>query len=217
MMKLLKKELRLAASPVTYLFIFFGMTALIPGYPILIGSFFLGLGLFQSFQTAREANDLTYTALLPVAKTDAVRAKYLFCGFIQLCYLLLTSAVTLIRMTALSGAKVYINNPMMNANLVYLGFVMLSLGLFQSVFVGGFFKTGYSLARPFLRFIILSFLTVGLGETLFHLPGMSALNSPGFSNIGLQLAALLLGAISYFALTAVSVQRSLRSFERIDL
>ena len=70
MIKLLRKEIQLAASPLSYFFIGFGLMAFVPGYPILVGSFFVCLGLFQSFQTAREANDLTYTALLPVANRD---------------------------------------------------------------------------------------------------------------------------------------------------
>lgn len=118
MIRLLKKEMKLAASPLSYLFIIFGLMAFVPGYPILVSAFFLCLGLFQSFQAAREANDITYTALLPVAKADVVRAKYLFCGFVQLCYFALTAAVTLIRMTVLSEAAVYRSNPLMNANLV---------------------------------------------------------------------------------------------------
>lgn len=99
-------------------------------------------------QTAREANDITYTALLPVAKADVVRAKYLFCGFIQLCYFMLTVAVTLIRMTVLSEAAVYRSNPLMNANLVYLGFVLLILGLFNGIFIGGFLEPPINLPSP---------------------------------------------------------------------
>lgn len=59
MIKLLRKEIQLAASPLSYFFIGFGLMAFVPGYPILVGSFFVCLGLFQSFQTAREANDLS--------------------------------------------------------------------------------------------------------------------------------------------------------------
>ena len=217
MMTLLKKEMKLAASPLSYIFIAFGLIAFIPGYPILVSSFFLCLGLFQSFQTAREANDLLYTALLPVAKTDAVRAKYLFCGFIEFCYFALTAAATLLRMTVLSEVEVYRNNPLMNANLVYLGFVLLILGLFQCIFVGGFFKTAYRFARPFVTFIVAAFLVVGLGEALFHIPGMAALNAFGFAHIGLQICVLLLGMVIYFSLTLLSMQRAMRNFEKIDL
>ena len=53
MSALLKKELRLGALLLTYLFIGFGLMAMIPGYPILCGVFFITLGIFQSFLNAR--------------------------------------------------------------------------------------------------------------------------------------------------------------------
>ncbi len=217
MMKLLKKEMKLTASPLSYIFIAFALLAFVPGYPILVGSFFTCFGLFQSFQTAREANDVTYTVLLPVAKGDVVRAKYAFCIFIEFCYFALTAAATLVRMTALSEMAVYRNNALMNANLVYLGFVLLILGLFNAVFVGGFFKTAYKFGKPFVIFIIAAFLIVGIGEILFHIPGLSALNAFGFTHIGLQMGVLAMGAILYALLTAISMKRAIRSFERIDL
>ena len=201
MIKLLRKEIQLAASPLSYFFIGFGLMAFVPGYPILVGSFFVCLGLFQSFQTAREANDLTYTALLPVAKRDVVRAKYAFCCFIEICYFTLTGAVTLIRMTLLSNAAVYRNN----------------VGLFNAIFVGGFFQTAYKFAKPFVKFIIAAFAVVGLGETLFHIPGLAALNAFGFAHMGLQLGILALGILLFSGLTVLSKHRAMRNFERIDL
>ena len=40
MKRLLHKELRLSAAPVTYYFLAFALMTLIPGYPILVGGFF---------------------------------------------------------------------------------------------------------------------------------------------------------------------------------
>ena len=217
MITLLKKEMKLTASPVSYLFILFGLLAFLPGYPILIGTFFLCLGLFQSFQSAREANDMLYTALLPVAKRDMVKGKYMFCIVIELCYIILTTVPVLVRMTVWSDAAVYRSNALMNANLVYLGFVLLMLGLFNLIFVGGFFKTGYQFARPFVAFIIVAFFVVGIGETLFHIPALSALNAFGFTHIGLQVGVCITGAVAFTWLTAVSMCRAIKRFERIDL
>ncbi|MDD6022240.1 MAG: ABC-2 transporter permease [Oscillospiraceae bacterium] len=217
MKKLLQKELKLSASVLSYLFIAFGLMAFIPGYPILVGSFFVCLGMFQSFQCTREANDITYTALLPVAKSDVVRAKYAFCIFIELCYFVLTAAVTLIRMVFLSDAAVYRQNALMNANFTYLAFVLVILGLFNIIFVGGFFKTAYKFGKPFVMFIVAAFLVVGLGETLFHIPGLSAQNAFGFTHMGLQAGMLAAGIALYVAMTVVSQNRSVRNFEKIDL
>lgn len=217
MTKLLKKEMTLAASPLAYIFIVFGLMAFLPGYPILVGSFFICLGLFQSFQCAREANDMIFTALLPVAKRDIVKAKYMFCIVIELCYLILTSVPVLVRMTVLSNVSVYRNNALMNANLVYLGFVLLILGLFNWIFVGGFFKTAYKFAKPFVTFLIVTFLVVGIGETLFHIPALSALNAFGFTHIGLQASVFITGVAAYACLTTISMCQAINDFEQIDL
>lgn len=217
MIKLLKKEMKLAASPLSYIFIAFGLMAFVPGYPILVGSFFVCLGLFQSFQSAREANDITYTAFLPVAKGDVVRAKYAFCIVVELAYFTLTSLAALVRMTLLSEAAVYRSNALMNANLVYLGFVLLILGLFNLIFVGGFFKTAYQFAKPFLAFIAAAFFVVGIGETLFHIPALSALNAFGFTHIGLQMGVFTAGVAAFALLTVISARRAIKNFEKIDL
>lgn len=217
MRTLLKKEMQLAASPLSYLFISFGLMAFVPGYPILVGSFFLCLGLFQSFQFAREASDIPFSALLPVAKGDIVRAKYAFCIVIELCYFLLTTVPVLIRMSVLSDLSVYRSNALMNANLVYLGYVLLIFGLFNLIFVGGFFKTAYQFAKPFVSFIVAAFAVVALAETLFHIPPLSPLNAFGFTHMALQVALLAAGMAAFAALTALSIRQAVKSFRLIDL
>ena len=76
MTKLLNKEFRLCASPLSWIFLIAAGMTLLPGYPILVGAFFVCFGVFHSFQNAREANDVLYTVLLPVRKRDFVRAKF---------------------------------------------------------------------------------------------------------------------------------------------
>ena len=78
MNRLLTKELKLFAAPLTYFFLAFSLMTLIPGYPILMGSFFVCFGIFQSFQLGRETNDVLYTVLLPIKKSDAVKARFEF-------------------------------------------------------------------------------------------------------------------------------------------
>ena len=217
MSALLKKEMRLSASILSYLFILFALMTLLPGYPILCGAFFITLGLFQSFQSAREANDIVYTALLPIAKHDVVKGKYLFCILIELAGFLLMAALTLVRMTLLSENTVYRQNALMNANPFFLAVVLLIFGLFNWIFVGGFFKTAYKFARPFVTYIIVCFLVIGVAEALHHVPGLEALNAFGFEQLPLQLAALFGGMLAYVLLTIVSYKTACARFEKIDL
>ena len=106
MNKLLKKELRLTAAPITYFFLAFALMTLIPGYPILVGGFFITLGIFYTFQMARESNDILYTALLPCKKQDVVRAKYTFCVLIELLGWLLCAVLTAVDGPA-GGRRLY--------------------------------------------------------------------------------------------------------------
>ena len=217
MKALLRKEMRLSASILSYLFIGFFFMALLPGYPILCGVFFITLGIFQSFQSAREANDIVYSALLPIAKHDVVRGKYLFSVFIELSGFLGMALLTLVRMTLLSDALVYRKNALMNANPFFLGMAILIFGMFNLIFVGGFFKTAYRFAKPFVTYIVVCFLLIGVAETLHHIPGLEALNAFGFEHSTLQVALLACGALAYILLTFFSYRQACESFEKIDL
>ena len=217
MKPLLRKEMRLSASVLSYLFVGFALMALLPGYPILCGVFFITLGLFQSFQNAREANDIVYSALLPVAKHDVVRGKYLFSVTIEMAGFLIMAVLTLVRMTALSESQVYRQNALMTANPFFLGMALVIFGLFNCIFIGGFFKTAYRFAKPFVTYIVAAFLVITLAEALHYFPGLEALNAFGFDHIGLQLSLLLCGALVFLALTILSYRKACRDFERIDL
>ncbi len=217
MLKLLRKEFRLSASILSFLFIPFGLMFFLPGYPVLCGVFFVTLGLFQSFQNARETNDILFSALLPLAKRDVVKGKYLFVCFIEICALILMGAAAAVRMTVLADSEVYRSNALMNANFFALGLAFVIFGLFNSVFVGGFFKTAYKFAGPFLTYIISAFVTLGAGEALHCFPGLEFLNAFGTDNIGIQLALLAAGFLIYLLLTYISFKKSCRYFERIDL
>ena len=141
MRNILRKEMKLSASPLSYLFILFGLMFFLPGYPVLCGAFFVTLGIFQGFQYAREANDIVFSSLLPISKKDVVKGKFLFVCFIEACSLILMLFSSFIRMTFLSEAAVYRANALMNANLFAVGGAFLIFGLFNVIFLGGFFKT----------------------------------------------------------------------------
>ena len=215
MKNLLNKEIRLFSSILSYLFIAFAFMTLIPGYPILLGGFFVCLGIFQSFQSIRETSDILYTVLLPVDKADAVKAKYIFVCFIEIIAWVIMAALTVLRMTALKDTGPYASNPLMNANLVYLGLAAVMFALFNTVFLGGFFRTGYKFGKPFVLYIVCAMLLVGLGEALHHVPGLGWLDktdpSPG------HWAVLCAGLAVYAAATLLSCRVSERRFEKIDL
>ncbi len=217
MSNLLLKELRLSASPIAYFFTLFGLMFFIPGYPILCGAFFPALGIYKSFDYAREANDTMFSALLPMAKRDVVKGRYCFVCLIELTALLIMAVSMIVRMTLLGDLPAYSSNFMMNADPFALGAAFLLFGLFNLIFVGGFYRTGYKTGRPFLAYIIVVFPCIGVFETLHHIPGLQWLDEYTGEHMGSQLILLLCGAASYVLLTLVSYRKAARNFEKIDL
>lgn len=217
MKKLLIKEATLCAAPITYIFIAFAAMAMIPGYPILVSAFFICLGIFYSFQNGRESNDVLFTALLPVRKSDVVRAKFMFCCAIELASLVLSVILTLMRMIFIGNASPYGENPMMNANFAYLGYTLIIFALFNIIFVATYFKTAYNIGKPFIAFCIISMLFIGVAETLHHLPGLTALNSTDFSGAAMQSIVLCIGIIVYIAITTAAIGISVKRFDKIDV
>ena len=217
MSNIMLKELKLSASPLAFIFIAFGLMFLLPGYPILCSAFFVTLGLFQSFQTAREANDIVFSALLPIAKKDVVKGKFIFVCFIEACAFVLMVICAIVRMTALKESPVYLQNALMNANLFALGAALVIYGLFNLIFLGGFFKTAYKLGKPFVTYIIVGFIMIGVFEALHHIPGLGQLNAFGTDSLGLRVVTLIAGALIFAVMTLISYKASCNSFEKIDL
>ena len=213
---LLRKEMRLSASVLSYIFIAFTVLTLIPGYPILCGAFFVTLGIFHSFQNAREANDIVYSALLPIAKHDVVKGKFQFAILIEMLGFLVMVILTIVRMTVLSDAEVYRENALMNANLFFLGMSLVVFGLFNLVFIGGFFKTAYKLS-PFIPCIVAVFVAIVIAEALHYIPGLEAVNAFSFDDIILQICLLLVGVVLFAVMTYISYRKSCSNFEIIDL
>lgn len=215
MKNLIYKELRLATPLLTFLFLAFSLMTFIPGYPILCGAFFISFGIFQAYQLGREDNDILYSVLLPISKRDVVKGKYISAVILQLAGFSLCAVFTLVRMHFVADAPVYESNFMMSANLVFLAFMLLIFAAFNLIFIGGFFKTAYNIGKPFVKFVVINFLIIGVAETLHHLPGLGWVNAQDFSTR--HIFILLGAALLYSAVSAASCIISQKRFEKIDL
>ena len=123
MIKLLKKEFILTASPITYAFLAFVFMAFVLNYPIALVGFFICYGIFHTFQFGREFNDITYTLILPVKKSDVVKSKFLFTIVIQMVAFVLLVAIVVLKMFVLPQ-DTSVQNALTNANVSFLGYVL---------------------------------------------------------------------------------------------
>lgn len=217
MLKLLKKEFALCANPLSFVFLAFAAMVFIPSYPTLVGGFFVTLGIFYSFQSLAECNDILYTALLPIRKRDTVTAKFLFVTILQIAAFLLFSVCVCVRTFAMADSAVYSQQTLFPPNFAFLGFVLTVFALFNLIFVGGFFKSGYRIGKPFLLYSFAAFAFICAVEVLYHVPGTQKVSAVYPDDLSVSLLVLALGILLYVGVTIFSYRKACRDFANIDL
>ena len=146
MLNLLRKELRLAVHPTSWLFLGLSLMLLIPSYPYYVAFFYTGLGIFFTCLSARENQDISYMLLLPLPKHDVVRARFVSSVLMELLQVA-TAAFTLV----LHHFLIQTSNPVgMDANIALLGLALVELGLFNLVFFPLYYKNPQKVGVPFL-------------------------------------------------------------------
>jgi len=214
---LLVKELRIATPVITYIFLAFALMTFIPNYPLLVGSFFVCLGIFKGYELGREGNDILYSVLLPVRKSDVVSAKFKAACIIEGLAFILIAIFSLIRMLFLSEIGPYAFGNLMNSNMYYLGCVLLVFTLFNVFFIGSFFKTAYKVGIPFLKYGIFTTILIFAAEIAIHIPGLTILNQSTPDALIIQGIFLICAVIIFIVLTLISCHIAKSRFEKIDL
>ena len=108
-----------------------------------------------------------------------------------------------------------VENNLTNANLSFLGYVLLIYAIFNLVFLNMYFKSGVKIGVPFLVFAILSMLIIAVTVILPFIPALSLLNTTYFNVY--QFIPLGVGIVSYVGLTAISLKASIKAFDKVDL
>ena len=143
MKNLMRKELVLAMHPASVLFLLLSAMLLIPNYPYYVICFYTCLGTFFICLTGRENRDIEFTALLPVRKTDLVRARVFTVMLMQLAQLVIAVPF------AVFSSRVSAENLVgMDANTAFFGFALVLYGVFNLVFFRNYYRAPGKSARP---------------------------------------------------------------------
>lgn len=215
MKALLNKEFTLSFSPLPYCFLLLAGLLLIPNYPYLVTFFYTSLGIMFLFQYNRENHDIAYMMALPIQKKDMVLSRLLQVVVIELLQL-----VVCLPFMAIRGLYAHLNNQVgFEANIALLGLGAVMLGLFNLVFLPGFYKNGYSVGVPFLKSSIVSAVYLCVMEVLLRVIPYFAryCDSMAPADQVRQLPVLILGLAVYALLTYCSYRVSVNRFVRLDL
>jgi ABC-2 family transporter protein len=213
MFNLLYKELRLAAHPNLFIFTALGVLVIVPAYPYGMVFLFGCLAPFITFMYGRETNDIHYTALLPVKKSDTVKAKSLLVILAQITQLMISLPFAVLRLYVLPEG----NPAGIEANVAYYGFGFITYAIFNYIFLTYFFKSAHKVGNAFILAIIPASLVVLLMEVIVHFPGFVWLDRVEPSFLVRQLPILFVGIVIYIVSIFAAFKVSVRRFERVDL
>ena len=212
-MKLLYKELALAAHPTLFIFMALGCLVLVPSYPSTVVFMFGCLAPYITLTFARENNDAWYTAMLPVQKKEIVKAKCLLIATVQLGQLLISIPCALLR----NGLGIG-NNPVgIDVNAAWYGVGLLIFSLFDLVFFPAFYKSGYKAGKSFFLAMLPVLLLMIIAEAAVHFPALSWLDSAEPAYLARQLPILAAGTVCYAAGLPLAYRIAAKRMERAPL
>lgn len=223
-LKLLKKELCLgnASQTVIWTICCFGMY-FIPSYPMYVGPFYMTLCIMMTFALNQSSHDILYTALLPVKKIDVVKARFMYCGMMELFAFICALLGWCIR----SAAGFPANTAGIELTLAYFGFQMIIFAIFNLIFLGNVYKDPL---KPGLRYIaaavayFICYAACELPVWAYYANAENSLAKVGelFTSrdtqfIIPQLIILAAGIVIYAVSWCLTFRRAARQFEKYDL
>ncbi len=214
MKNLLYKELKLSIHPTNYLFLALPLMLLIPNYPSYVAYIYMCLSLFFLFLLARENKDVYFSSLLPIQKTDQVKARVVVVMALELLQILISIPFAILHFTI-----PIINQAGIEPNLAFFGFQFGMFAVFNLFFLTGFYKTAHKIGIPLLIAGIVSILYYILAESLVWIsnPFQSFLDSTVLSVILKQWPILLIGITIWVCLGYITYKISANRFLKVDV
>jgi hypothetical protein len=215
MWNLLNKEFRLVINPLFFLITLFGALVLIPQWVFFIAPMYiLFIAVPNIILASKAQKDLEFTMLLPVRKSDAVRARILAISVLETAQVLVVALFA-----ALNISLYHTPNFFIDPNVAYIGCVFVLFGVFNLVFFPMLYKTAYKLALPLITALTITFLfAAGIEALVVAVPPVTRVLD-GISPDALigQIPVLLGGIAAFLLLTWVSIRISVKRFGRVNV
>ena len=227
MFKLLKKELTLSINPQTIIFTLLVLLVAIPSWPAAVGFIYPISGLIVIFPLAVANHDIEYTSLLPIKKSDIVKAKVLFIIVIELATILISIPAVLIRNYVLAESVIgNINldapdaqneiNYYTNSKPSFMTYatILLGYGIFNIVLIPLYYKNPTKkLVGPQLIAMFAMLIVLGVGTAVQY---VLMYFIPETFNI-ISIITLIVSFVVFLLFSFLAERAGETSISRIDL
>ena len=212
MKNLLYKEFSLIVNPLFYLMPLFGALVLIPQWLYFFSiMYFFFISLPNIFTIGKAQNDIGFSVLLPVSRSEIVKARIMTIVVLELLQLLVTAVCA-----AINIAIYPLGNFLLDANIAFIGFSFVVFAIVNILFFPLFYKTAYKIALPVIVSMAAAMIfATGVELLVLYVPYFKIVD--GMGNVPAQLIVLASGIAIFILLNIVSYKISARKFERVDV
>ncbi len=227
MKNLLYKEWRLCMNPQTWIFLFFGLFAIIPQYPLSVLPIFLMSCVSTLIVNGKDANDIFYTASLPIKRDDVVKGKVLFFASLEVVFVLIAGIFIFLSYFLMKNGvfknddgSIYTNNiTSMNPNIAIIGVYFLTFGIYNIIFCPWWYKNPDKFTAPFfVAMIVGACVSSFFGSALIYIPKMGEyFNNVTSENWYIQLIFTLSSFVIFILLNLLTIKLSQKRFSKVDI
>lgn len=219
MKNLLLKEFKLCFLPINYIFLIFAVMLIIPNYPCYVSFFYLLLNTFWIFKNGDLNKDLQYSLILPIRKSDIVKARVMSVAIYEIVFFILSIPFAILNHKLVPQG----NNAGINSNFAFYGLVMIVLTISRFCFFTIYYKKAEKHEKP----LVVSFVVYFVIYFIFECPiwmiktgklqAFTFLDKVDMASLIMQLPILIFGIIFYILGFILTYKVSAKEFEKVNL
>ena len=212
MNNLLYKEFKLTISPFFFFLpVILGALMLIPQWLFfLVPLYFCFITVPNLFAGYKAQNDLSFSVMMPVSKSEIVKAKMLSIMTLELVHIIFTAIFAVLNKVIYN-----IESFFFNPNAAFIGLVFVMFGIFNLVLFPMFYKTGYKYGAAVVVSTVSAFLFAAAMELLVLFNHDAAIFFE--ADVNRQLSILGLGLIMFLVMSYIAYSISLKRFMKVDV
>ncbi|AIQ21306.1 hypothetical protein H70357_34920 [Paenibacillus sp. FSL H7-0357] len=217
MYNLVMKDLKLGVNPWFFVLpVILGGLMLIPGWVyFLVQLYFCFITVPNMFGGFKSQNDLMFSTMMPVTKTDIVKSRIAVVVILELMHLLVAMIFGIFTFLLYPHLTYIFYAPHMG----FWGLCFIMLAIFNIIFISMYYKTAYKYGAATTAATTAAILFAGVAQWAgIRSPWMNDIfYGSGTDNKALQLSILIAGLVIFISFTLIAYRIAVKRFLRVEI